>query len=151
MASIIPGPKPYSITLHIYQKDPNFGSFSIVEQTVWYNANGGTWSEASGALTLNMGGSGTSGVIRFKSTKGQLITVAVGVDNNKRWCDIVTGLKPDQTALKINGEYYNNGPRSYMREKHLAEYTVKSSAGTTYKINYTVREGEKLAADIIIG
>jgi len=143
--------KPYSITLHIYQKDPHFGSYSIVEQTVWYYANGGTWSEASGALTLNMGGSGTSGVIRFKSTKGELITVAVGVHNYKRWCDIVTGLKPEQTALKINGEYYNNGGRDFMREKQLAEYSVKSSAGTTYKINYTVREGEKLAADIIIG
>ena len=141
----------YSITLHIYQKDPSFGSFSIVEQTVWYYANGGTWTDASGALTLTMGGSGTSGVIRFKSTKGELITVAVGVHNYKRWCDVVTGLKPEQTALKINGEYYNNGGRDWVREKQETEHSATSPSGTKVTIKYTVTEGNNLAANIIIG
>ncbi|KAI9571023.1 lectin [Boletus coccyginus] len=141
----------YSINLHIYQKDPNFGSFSIVEQTVWYYANGGTWSESSGALTLTMGGSGTSGVIRFKSTKGELITVAVGVHNYKRWCDVVTGLKPEETALKINGQYYNNGGRDWVREKQETEHTATSPSGTKVTIKYTVTEGSNLAANIIIG
>ncbi|KAF8452851.1 fungal fruit body lectin [Boletus edulis BED1] len=97
-----------------------------------------------------MGGSGTSGVLRFKSDK-ELITVAVGVHNYKRWCDVVTGLKPDETALVINPQYYNNGPRAYVREKQLAEYSVTSLVGTRFEVKYTVAEGNNLQADIIIG
>ncbi|KAF8452856.1 fungal fruit body lectin [Boletus edulis BED1] len=98
-----------------------------------------------------MGGSGTSGVLRFKSDKGELITVAVGVHNYKRWCDVVTGLKPEETALVINPQYYNNGPRAYTREKQLAEYSVTSLVGTRFEVKYTVAEGNNLQADIIIG
>ncbi|KAF8452858.1 lectin [Boletus edulis BED1] len=140
----------YSITLRVYQRNPGRGFFSIVEKTVFHFANGGTWSEANGAETLTMGGSGTSGVLRFKSDK-ELITVAVGVHNYKRWCDVVTGLKPDETALVINPQYYNNGPRAYVREKQLAEYSVTSVAGTKVEVKYTVAEGNNLQADIIIG
>jgi hypothetical protein len=95
----------YTITLRVFQRNPARGFFSIVEKVNW--AYGGTWSEANGTQTLHMGGSGTSGVLRFKSDK-ELITVAVGVHNYKRWCDVVTGLKPDETALVINPQYYNN-------------------------------------------
>ena len=41
----------YSITLRVYQTNPGRGFFHIVEKTVWHYANGGTWSEADGALT----------------------------------------------------------------------------------------------------
>ena len=141
----------YSITLHVYQRNPARGFFHIVEQTVWHYANGGTWSEANGALTLTQGGSGTSGVIRFLSDKGERITVAVGVHNYKRWCDVVTGLKPDETALVINGQYYNNGGRDYVREKQLAQYSVTSTVGTKVEVVYTVAEGNNLKANVIIG
>ncbi|KAF8126742.1 lectin [Boletus edulis] len=140
----------YSITLRVYQRNPGRGFFSVVEKTVFHFANGGTWSEANGTQILTMGGSGTSGVLRFKSDK-ELITVAVGVHNYKRWCDVVTGLKPEETALVINPQYYNNGPRAYAREKQLAEYSVTSVAGTKVEVKYTVTEGNNLQADIIIG
>ncbi|KAF8422317.1 lectin [Boletus edulis BED1] len=140
----------YSITLRVYQRNPARGFFSIVEKTVFHYANGGAWSEANGTQILTMGGSGTSGVLRFKSDK-ELITVAVGVHNYKRWCDVVTGLKPEETALVINPQYYNNGPRAYMREKQLAEYSVTSLVGTKVEVKYTATEGNSLQADIIIG
>ena len=139
----------YSITLHVYQRNPGRGFFHIVEQTVWHFANGGTWSEANGALTLTQGGSGTSGVLRFLSDKGERITVAVGVHNYKRWCDVVTGLKPDETALVINGQYYNNGGRDWVREKQQTEHSATSPSGTKVEVIYTVAEGNKLEANVI--
>ncbi|KAF8126745.1 lectin [Boletus edulis] len=141
----------YSITLRVFQGNPARGFFSIVEKTVFHFANGGTWSEANGTQILTMGGSGTSGVLRFKSDKGELFTVAVGVHNYKRWCDIVGGIKPEDTALVINPQYYNNGPRAYVRERQLAEYSGTSPAGTKVEVIYTVPDGNNLQANIIIG
>ena len=139
----------YSITLRVYQTNPGRGFFHIVEKTVWHYANGGTWFEADGALTLTQGGSGTSGVLRFLSDKGERITVAVGVHNYKRWCDAVTGLKPKETALVINGQYYNNGGRDWVREKQQTEHSATSPTGTKVDVVYTVTEGNKLEANII--
>ncbi|KAF8547947.1 lectin [Imleria badia] len=136
----------YSIAIRIYQTNPARGDFSVVENTCFTK---GTWSETNEVLTLTMDGSGTSGVLRFMSDKGELITVAVGVHNYKRWCDIVTGLKTNETALVINGQYYNNGGRDYMREKQLAEYKVTSPAGTNVAIVYKVPDGNNLQADVI--
>jgi hypothetical protein len=141
----------YTIQLRIFQSSPARGLFTLVEETNWNFANGGTWSDTDGVLTLRMGGSGTSGVLRFKSdTTGEFITVAVGVHNYKRWCDVVTGLPSNQTALVVNGQYYNNGPRAYMREKQLASYGVRSARGTTVKVVYTVAEGNNLKANVLI-
>ncbi|KAF8547946.1 lectin [Imleria badia] len=137
----------YSITLHIFQH-PDRGYFSIVEKTCFTKC---TWSQTNDVLTLTMDGSGTSGVLRFMSDKGELITVAVGVHNYKRWCDIVTGLKTNETALVINKQYYGNGGRDWIREKQLAEYNVTSASGTKVEIKYTVPDGNKLDANIIFG
>ena len=141
----------YTISLRIFQTNPARGFFRIVEKTVWYYANGGTWSDSDGVLTLTMGGSGTSGVLRFLSDKGEYFTIAVGVHNYKRWCDLVGNIKPDETGLLINGQYYNNGGRDYQREKQLAEYGGTSAVGTKVEIKFTVADGNNLAADIIIG
>ncbi|KAF9237748.1 lectin [Melanogaster broomeanus] len=141
----------YSIALRIFQANPSRGYFSIVEQTCWNYASGGTWSEANGICTLTMGGSGTSGTIRLMSDQGERILVAVGVHNYERWCDVVTGLASDATGLVVNGEYYNNGGRDYMREKQLSSYSVTSAAGTKVQVKYTVAEGNNLQADVVIG
>ncbi|KIJ11856.1 hypothetical protein PAXINDRAFT_83884 [Paxillus involutus ATCC 200175] len=141
----------YSIKLCVFQTNPSRGFFSCVENTCWNFANGGTWSSAGGALTLTMGGSGTSGTLRFMSDKGERLIVAIGVHNYKRWCDVVTGLAPDATGVVINGEYYNSGQRAYMREKQLAEYSVTSAAGTKVQVRFTVADGNALQANVIIG
>ncbi|KAF8839609.1 lectin [Paxillus ammoniavirescens] len=140
----------YSIKLRIHQPNIAIGFFSIVESTVWSYANGGTWSNADGDQTLTMGGSGTSGTLRFMSDMGERLIVAIGVHNYKRWCDIATGLAPNATGVVVNGEYYNSGKRAYMREKQLAEYSVTSPAGTKVAIKYTVAEGNCLEADVTI-
>ncbi|KIJ07899.1 hypothetical protein PAXINDRAFT_102766 [Paxillus involutus ATCC 200175] len=139
----------YTIKLLIHQSNPAAG-FSIVERTVWHYASGGTWSDADGSQTLDMGGSGTSGTLRFMSNKGERLIVAVGVHNYKRWCDIATGLAPDATGIVVNGEYYNSSKRAYMREKQLSQYSVTSPAGTKVTVKYTVADGNYLQADVTI-
>ena len=139
----------YSITLRVYQRNPGRGFFHIVEKTVNY-ANGGTRSEANGTLTLTIGGDGTSGVLLFLSDKGERITLAVGVHNYKRWCDVATGLNPDETSLVINGQYYNDGGRDWVRVRQQTEHSATSPTGTTVKVIYTVAEGNKLEANVII-
>ncbi|KIK92214.1 hypothetical protein PAXRUDRAFT_830161 [Paxillus rubicundulus Ve08.2h10] len=140
----------YTIKLLIHQANPAAG-FAIVERTVWHYANGGTWSDADGSQTLAMGGSGTSGTLRFMSNKGERLIVAVGVHNYKRWCDIATGLAPDATGIVVNAEYYNSSKRAYMREKQLAQHSVTSPAGTKVTVKYTVADGNYLQADVTIG
>lgn len=141
----------YKITVRVYQTNPN-AFFHIVEKTVWNYANGGTWTEVDGQHVLTMGGSGTSGTLRFKSDgPGEEVVVALGVHNYKRWGDIVTGISNGDTGIIVNGQYYNGGSRAYAREKQLADYSVRSASGRNFEIKYTVADGNDLHANIIIG
>ncbi|KIJ59477.1 hypothetical protein HYDPIDRAFT_33165 [Hydnomerulius pinastri MD-312] len=140
----------YTINCRVYQMNPARGFFDLVEKTVFNYANGGTWSMSNGAHLLTMGGSGTSGTLRFMSDKGERAIIAVGVHNNKRWCDVVTGLEASATGVLINPEYYN-GKRDFAREKQLADYSVTSAAGTKYEVKYTVADGNHLQCNILIG
>ncbi|KAF9055562.1 fungal fruit body lectin-domain-containing protein [Panaeolus papilionaceus] len=107
--------------------------------------------KSNGQQVLNMGGSGTSGTIRFVADNGENFIVALGVHNYKRWCDIVTNLGRDQTGTVINPQYYNDGPRAYQREKQLASYSVKNAKGRQFAVKFTDGEGQDLACDIIVG
>ncbi|PPQ68811.1 hypothetical protein CVT24_007697 [Panaeolus cyanescens] len=141
----------YSITARIYQTNPN-AFFQVVEKTVWNYANGGNWTEANGQHILSMGGSGTSGTMRFSSSDtGESFLVALGVHNYKRWGDIVADLKNDQTGIIINPEYYKAGKRATQRERQLSQFTVKNSKGRPLTVNFTDADGKDLACDIIIG
>jgi len=141
----------YKINVRVYQTNPN-AFFHIVEKTVWKFANGGSWSEFNGEQILTMGGSGTSGTLRFISDTGENFIVAIGVHNNKRWGDIVTNLSNEQTGVVINPEYYVEGSgRAAARERQLASYSVKNAKGRQYSVIYTVADGNDLRASIIIG
>jgi hypothetical protein len=140
----------YSITLRIYQTNPN-AYFHIVEKTAWGFADGGIWTESTnGELVLTMGGGGTCGTLRFQSDTGEKIVIAVGVHNYERWCDIVQDVKSDQTGSTIQAEYYGGGGRATQREKQLASYSVTSASGRKVSIKYTVDSGKDLRANITI-
>lgn len=139
----------YNITVRVYQTNTK-AFFNIVEKTVWKYANGGTWSESNGAQVLSMGGSGTSGTLRFQSSDGEKFIVALGVHNYKRWCDIVSNLGNDQTGVVINPEYYD-GTRDSARELQRAEYNVSNAQGRKLEVNFVVADGNNLEANIIIG
>ena len=143
----------YKIKVLVYQTNPDSSKFfRVVENSVWKYANGGTWDEVNGYYVLKMGGSGTSGSLRFMSDAGGSFVVTLGVHNYKRWGDIVTNLKDDQTACIINPQYYSNEfpKRQAQREKQLSKYQVADSKGVKYSFNYTDAEGPDLEVQIVI-
>jgi hypothetical protein len=79
----------------------------VVEKTCWYYANGGTWTDDnSHNLVHEMGGSGTSGMLRIKAASGYTFSVIVGFHNSEFWCDAQVVLPDDDTAVKLHPEYY---------------------------------------------
>jgi len=142
----------YTITAQVYQTDTN-AFFHVVEKTVWKYANGGTWGETNGAHVLTMGGSGTSGSLRFLADTGENFIITLGVHNYKRWGDIVTNLTNDQTGVIITPQYYSDDhkDREAQREKQLTTYGVPNLKGRKFSFNYTVTEGNNLKVNIIIG
>ncbi|KAF9226144.1 lectin [Gyrodon lividus] len=141
----------YVINLQVFQGNPARGFFNIVEKTVWNFGNGGTWAEAGGVHTLTMGSSGTSGTLRFQSaTTGEFFLVAVGVNNDNPWCNIVPNLVANQTGVVINGEYYNEGARAADREAQLLAQDVVSTLGTNVGVEFVLPPGAPLQATITI-
>jgi hypothetical protein len=142
----------YSIKVLIYQTNLQNEYFPIVEKTVWNFANGGTWSEVDGTHILKMGGSGTSGALRLLSNKGEGCIITLGVHNYKRWGDIITNLKNDQTACVINPQYYSNNfpDRVKQREAQLTTYEVNDLQGRKFSFEYVVAEGNELTVRVVI-
>ena len=142
----------YTITAKIHQTTQT-AFFRVVEQTVWKYANGGTWDEVNGAHVLTMAGSGTCGSLRFVADTGENFIVTLGVENFKRWGDIVTNLTSSQTGVAVIPQYYDNKfpERVSQRDKQLTAYIVKNKKGRTFSFTYTVAEGNNLSVNIIIG
>jgi Fungal fruit body lectin len=142
----------YTITAKVSQTKQN-AFFRVVERTAWNYANGGTWGEADGTQVLTMGGSGTSGSLRFASDTGENFIITFGVHNYKRWGDIVTNLANEETGVIITPQYYgtDHPDRVSQREKQLTSYSVKNNKGRSFSFNYTVTDGHHLKVDIVIG
>jgi len=148
----------YTITVRIFQTNCDKGYHRIVEKTVWNYANCGYWDEIKDIHVLTMGGSGTSGTMRFKNEKtGEEVTVTLGVHNYKRWCDIVSGFDGKETATTIQAQYYQGSDptsvaRHQAREAQRSSYQGPSAvSGIKWECKYTQPEGENLEACIIIG
>ncbi|KAF9030877.1 fungal fruit body lectin [Hymenopellis radicata] len=140
----------YKITARVYQTNPG-QFFRIAEKTVWKYANGGSWGQLNDQQILNMGGSGTSGCLRFMSDDGkEQFIVALGVHNYKRWCDVVTNLSNEQTGVVINPEYYSVPIREQARERQLASYKVNNAQGRSIGVEFDVADGNDLRCRIII-
>ncbi|KAM3498524.1 hypothetical protein MY10362_008163 [Beauveria mimosiformis] len=143
----------YTVQLRVFQSDTKT-FFYQVEQGVWKYANGGTWGYNQGGLRLTMGGSGTSGIVRFIAATGsEAFVVAVGVHNYKPWVDIVTNLSKDQTGVSILPEYYNDQDpaRVKAREAQRDNYSVKNSEGRNFCIDSKEIEPKLLLVNLQIG
>ncbi|KAF2655121.1 hypothetical protein K491DRAFT_436777 [Lophiostoma macrostomum CBS 122681] len=89
--------------------------------------NRGAWDGHEGSYLLSMDDSGTSGMLRFNSSSGEMFCLVVGF---RRWCDIVVDLDDDDTAEKIHPtyhakpiseatyRYYKNHERGYDTKDH---------------------------------
>jgi hypothetical protein len=102
-----------SYTIRLRIENSTSDALTVVEKTCWYYANGCTWTENDGQYVLFMGGSGTSGMLRFKSSSGEIFTTVVGIHNYKPWCGLLWGLGEQDTALKLHPEFYNGGKYSH--------------------------------------
>jgi hypothetical protein len=142
----------YSISVRVIEHSDPQHWFRIVEKTNWHYANGGTWAECNGVHTLTMGGSGTSGMLRFMNNAGEYFLVALGVHNYKRWCDIVTDAKCSDTGVLVHPTYYENGSpgRGEMLWKQLPRLEKTSAKGTKVTVTFTQGEGNCLQVTITI-
>ncbi|KAG2125559.1 lectin [Suillus cothurnatus] len=139
----------YTITVRTIDTTASDPGFTIVEKTVWHYANGGRWSNTGSIETLIMGGSGTSGALRFRNGAGEEFLVTLGVHNYNVWCDAVTDLEPGDTGLKIHAQYYIAGPRKDDWIQ-LAEVRKTSKQGTTVNVKFVTQEGNNLVVHITI-
>ncbi|KAM0344150.1 hypothetical protein ACHAPU_007872 [Fusarium lateritium] len=142
----------YTIKVRVYQTSTN-AFFHVVEKGCWHYANGAQWTEENGLLTLSMGGSGTSGILRFKTEEGkEAFFVALGVHNYKPWVDTVTGLDDNVTGVKALPEYYGNASdRTRSRESQRTEQTILNADRRNISTKFKVKEGNNLELDIVIG
>ncbi|PCH36032.1 lectin 1a [Wolfiporia cocos MD-104 SS10] len=139
-----------SYTIVVRVIDASDVGFSLVEKTVWYYANGGTWSNTNGIQTLVMGGSGTSGTLRFKSGDGEAFLVAVGVHNYKHWCDVAVDLTDGDTSMKVQPTYYESTDRAKVREEQLSEITRKNSKGRSISVKYVTQDSNTFHAIVTV-
>ncbi|KAH8428571.1 uncharacterized protein LDX57_006267 [Aspergillus melleus] len=134
----------YTIRVRVTNGTPD--TLTVVEKTCWYYANGGTWTEQDGQHVLHMGGSGTSGMLRFKSSSGENFTVVLGIHNYKPWCDAQVKLQDGDTAVKIHPEYYSGGKLSG------EDYGTGFIKGTDHLkwvgVSFDQQEGHDLSAEV---
>ncbi|PTB65090.1 lectin, partial [Trichoderma citrinoviride] len=142
----------YAIHLTIHQ--PSWQAFVPIEKAVWSGAgsatNDGWISTDTSDHTLTMDSSGRSGALLLQSSQGERVFMVVGVHNYVRWCDIVTSISPADTAGQILAMYYGAGEKEYMRWKTLSEHSVRSAAGTSFRVWFEVGEGHRLTAKFSI-
>jgi Fungal fruit body lectin len=134
----------YTVVVRVYQTNPN-AFFHVVEKTVWHYANAGTWSESNGTLVLTMGGSGTSGTLRFIADTGEIFLAVLGVHNY----DVAADLAVAETGKVANAEYYAGGKRSGVPVQPSC--SVNNASGWKISVNFMATEGSDLKANIVIG
>jgi hypothetical protein len=71
-----------------------------------------------------MGGSGTSRILCFKSSSGDLFTVVVGMHNYNPWRGLLVDLREDDMVLKLHLEYYNGGKFLHLPEGVYSLVTI---------------------------
>ncbi|PPQ75894.1 hypothetical protein CVT24_001083 [Panaeolus cyanescens] len=135
----------YTITVRVYQTNVN-AYFYLVEKAA---GSGVHWTKVKGQTVLNMTNSGSSGILRFIADNGENFSLALGVHNYKRWCDIVPSVTNSQTGVTILHEYYAG--RSAQREKQLASYATTNAQGRKFSVNFSVPDGQNLVCDVVIG
>jgi len=138
-----------SYTLGVRTNNDTTDSITLVEKSVWYYGNGGTWTDREEGHILQIGSSGTSGLLRFKSTNGETFAVAVGVHNYKRWCDVLVNLKDNETLTKLHPAYYDEkDPKFQVLWKQGSEASATSSEGKKISVNFYVTDGNSLKATL---
>ncbi|TFK33268.1 Cytolysin/lectin [Crucibulum laeve] len=128
------------------------GKFYPVESTCCHLAGGANWifpTKENPQWSLRMKRTGTSGSIRFVNELGESFLVVLGVRNYRPWFDIVTDLKPDDTAMKIHPSYYNGGERSGIP---LKQYKVEkvNSKNRRFSLRVTGQDRDHFVCSLVV-
>ncbi|KAI0869976.1 fruit body lectin [Hypoxylon argillaceum] len=121
--------------------------FRIAEMAVYYD---GAWADSDSVLKLTMGGSGTSGMLRFQSEDGdERFAVAIGVHNYKPWVHILPDLATSETTIVLLPQYYAGGKHSGI--PIVPKCNVQSSGPRDFSAEFTRNEGNRYSMEIVIG
>jgi hypothetical protein len=124
--------------------------FRVAEMAVWHYANGGVWADSDSVLTLTMGGSGTSGMLRFQSENGEeRFAVTIGVHNYNPWVHILPDVATNETTIVLLPQYYAGGKHSNI--PIVPRCNVQSSVPRNFSAEFTRNEGNKYSMEIVIG
>ena len=133
----------YGISIHHRN---NASSLTVIEQTCYAN---GHWTQLSDGDKLIIPWSGNSGLLRFRSSNGEQIGVAVGVHNWVRWCDIITDFSAHESCSLRHAKYYKGSdPRHKKLWEQAAACSARSSKGKTVTLSYYVADGNELHATL---
>ncbi|TFY81905.1 hypothetical protein EWM64_g2108 [Hericium alpestre] len=126
--------------------------FALVEEGVWHFANGGTWTACEGQLVLKMGGSGTSGLLRFSDGADIFFIVALGIHNYKPWLDISPDLASDDTVVAVHSDWYKDeSERGKNREAQTEKIETKDKKGNVLSASISKSADAEFWVTIVIG
>ncbi|KAL3470054.1 fungal fruit body lectin [Aspergillus californicus] len=120
----------YIINLKIENSTHN-EYLTIIEKTV-YGCGG--WTEHNNEHDFDTTSNSTSGILRFRSSKNELFTVAVGIHNWKPWGDVQVDLGERDTALSLNPQYY--GSASRLHREWYQDKARPTKTGKSVKITF---------------
>jgi hypothetical protein len=133
----------YNINLRVINDTAD--TLTLVEKTCLNNNI--TWTSSESGHRLSMPNSGTSGLLRFKTSQGDFFSVLIGVHNYKRWCDIV--VDTTLTGVELHPKYYQEAaPEFQLLWKQLPEISKKTAKGKTITVKYYVADGNALFANL---
>jgi len=139
----------YTVEISVFYRESAPEFFNIVEKGIWHYANGGTWTEAAGKQILTMGGSGTSGGLRFKSASGgDAFFIVVGVHNYSLWLDVLPNIEDKDTTVALLPTYYQPGSRAGI--PLVQNITRFNETGRKIEFKKVIEEGRKITCSLII-
>ncbi|KAK1782294.1 putative lectin [Copromyces sp. CBS 386.78] len=139
-----------SYTLHLRLINDTSDPLTLVEQTSWWGKNT-IWSQtpSTGVYVLSMANSGSSGMLRFQTSKGDFFAIAAGVHNYKRWCDVLVDTGDEAPLTKLHPKYYDDKDSKYQALwAQASEVEAKSKSGKTVRVKFYQPEGNVLRATI---
>lgn len=139
-----------SYTLHLRLINDTPDSLSLVEQTFWWGKST-RWSQidSTGVYVLSMANSGSSGMLRFQTSRGDYFAVAVGVHNYKRWCDVLVDTADDSPLTKLHPKYYDDKDAKYQALwAQASEFEATAKSGKTVRVKFYQAEGNVLRATV---
>jgi hypothetical protein len=135
----------YGISVHHRN---SASSLTVIDKTGYANDS---WTQISDGDKFVMPWSGNSGLLRFRSSNGEEVGVAVGVHNYVRWCHIVTDFNFWESCYSRLAKYYNGSDDRHHSKlwQQEASCSVRSSRGKTVSISYYVAHGHELHATLM--